>query len=71
MEHVGSASVKGLAFKTILDIDIVIEEYEIFQRSKNFEKMRVLSSSLEWTLKEEGVLEERIRSFHGTRGNTV
>ncbi|TKH15976.1 GrpB family protein [Bacillus wiedmannii] len=30
IEHVGSTSVKGLASKPILDIDIVIEEYEIF-----------------------------------------
>ncbi|MEK4695336.1 GrpB family protein [Bacillus sp. FSL M8-0063] len=30
IEHVGSTSVKGLAAKPILDIDIVIEEYEIF-----------------------------------------
>lgn len=30
IEHVGSTSVKGLASKPILDIDVVIEEYEIF-----------------------------------------
>ncbi|MGG5794414.1 GrpB family protein [Bacillus nitratireducens] len=30
IEHVGSTSVKGLAAKPILDIDIVIEDYEIF-----------------------------------------
>ncbi|HDR7669540.1 Uncharacterized protein BCZB5J_04278 [Bacillus cereus] len=30
IEHIGSTSVKGLAAKPILDIDIVIEEYEIF-----------------------------------------
>ncbi|PEM51895.1 GrpB family protein [Bacillus wiedmannii] len=30
IEHVGSTSVKGLASKPILDIAIVIEEYEIF-----------------------------------------
>ncbi|KKZ99032.1 GrpB family protein [Bacillus wiedmannii] len=30
IEHVGSTSVKGIASKPILDIDIVIEEYEIF-----------------------------------------
>ncbi|AXY10509.1 GrpB family protein [Bacillus thuringiensis LM1212] len=30
IEHVGSTSVKGLASKPILDIDIVIEGYEIF-----------------------------------------
>lgn len=30
IEHVGSTSVKGLASKPILDIDIVIEGYEVF-----------------------------------------
>ncbi|MED3125597.1 GrpB family protein [Bacillus wiedmannii] len=30
IEHVGSTSVKGLASKPILDVDIVIEEYGIF-----------------------------------------
>jgi len=30
IEHVGSTSVKGLVSKPILDIDIVIEDYEIF-----------------------------------------
>ncbi|PES97622.1 hypothetical protein CN491_06030 [Bacillus cereus] len=30
IEHVGSTSVKGLASKPILDIDIVIEDYENF-----------------------------------------
>ncbi|PEC53028.1 GrpB family protein [Bacillus cereus] len=30
IEHVGSTSVKGLASKPILDIDIVIEDYKIF-----------------------------------------
>lgn len=30
IEHVGSTSVKGLSSKPILDIDIVIEDYEIF-----------------------------------------
>ncbi|MDJ1474273.1 GrpB family protein [Bacillus sp. LS15-K4] len=30
IEHVGSTSVKGLVAKPILDIDIVIEDYEIF-----------------------------------------
>lgn len=30
IEHVGSTSIKGLAAKPILDIDIVIEDYEIF-----------------------------------------
>ena len=30
IEHVGSTSIKGLASKPILDIDIVIEEYKIF-----------------------------------------
>ncbi|KMP36811.1 GrpB family protein [Bacillus albus] len=30
VEHVGSTAVKGLVSKPILDIDIVIEDYEIF-----------------------------------------
>ncbi|HFJ9439802.1 MULTISPECIES: GrpB family protein [Bacillus cereus group] len=30
IEHVGSTAVKGLVSKPILDIDIVIEDYEIF-----------------------------------------
>ncbi|OJE37690.1 hypothetical protein BAQ49_15035 [Bacillus proteolyticus] len=30
IEHVGSTAVKGLSSKPILDIDIVIEDYEIF-----------------------------------------
>ncbi|EJS70189.1 GrpB family protein [Bacillus cereus] len=30
IEHVGSTAVEGLASKPILDIDIVIEDYEIF-----------------------------------------
>lgn len=30
IEHVGSTSIKGLAAKPILDIDIVIEDYDVF-----------------------------------------
>ncbi len=30
IEHVGSTSVQGLAAKPILDIDIVIESYDVF-----------------------------------------
>ncbi|PFW57441.1 hypothetical protein COE58_07545 [Bacillus cereus] len=30
IEHIGSTSIKGLPAKPILDIDIVIEDYEIF-----------------------------------------
>ncbi|AAU17034.1 conserved hypothetical protein [Bacillus cereus E33L] len=32
IEHVGSTSIKGLAAKPVLDIDIVIEDYEIFPK---------------------------------------
>ncbi|AOM12132.1 glutamate-rich protein GrpB [Bacillus thuringiensis Bt18247] len=40
IEHVGSTSVKGLASKPILDIDVVIEEYEIFHEVvKKLEKI--------------------------------
>ena len=30
IEHVGSTSVQGLGAKPILDIDIVIEDYDVF-----------------------------------------
>ncbi|AHK39558.1 grpB family protein [Bacillus anthracis] len=30
IEHVGSTSIKGLAAKPVLDIDIVIEDYGFF-----------------------------------------
>ncbi|HFK1789804.1 MULTISPECIES: GrpB family protein [Bacillus cereus group] len=32
IEHVGSTSIKGLAAKPVLDIDIVIEDYEFFPK---------------------------------------
>ena len=35
IEHVGSTSVKGLSAKPIIDIDIVIEDYKIFEDVKN------------------------------------
>ncbi|OTX80576.1 hypothetical protein BK726_29270 [Bacillus thuringiensis serovar londrina] len=51
IEHVGSASVKGLASKPILDIDIVIEEYEIFHEVvKKLEKIGYYHQ-LEWSFK--------------------
>ena len=50
IEHVGSASVKGLASKPILDIDIVIEEYEIFHEVVKLEKIGYYHQ-LEWSFK--------------------
>lgn len=35
VEHVGSTSVPGLAAKPIIDIDIVIESYTVFEEIKN------------------------------------
>lgn len=34
IEHVGSTSVEGLAAKSIIDIDVVIESYDVFPKIK-------------------------------------
>ncbi|WP_439876596.1 GrpB family protein [Bacillus mycoides] len=51
IEHVGSTSVKGLASKPILDIDVVIEEYDIFPKIiKKLEKIGYFHQE-EWSIK--------------------
>ncbi|MGN4445092.1 GrpB family protein [Bacillus cereus group sp. MYBK79-1] len=51
IEHVGSTSVTGLAAKPILDIDIVIEEYEIFPEVvKRLEKIGYYHQA-DWSFK--------------------
>ncbi|MDF2586191.1 MAG: hypothetical protein K0S41_32 [Anaerocolumna sp.] len=41
IEHVGSTSVEGLAAKPIIDIDVVIESYDVFEDVKRrLEKLR-------------------------------
>ncbi|KAB2460504.1 GrpB family protein [Bacillus sp. CH126_4D] len=51
IEHVGSTSVTGLAAKPILDIDIVIEEYEIFPEVvKTLEKIGYYHQA-DWSFK--------------------
>ena len=54
IEHVGSTSVKGLASKPILDIDVVIEEYEIFHEVVKLEKIGYYHQ-LEWSFKGRGI----------------
>ncbi|MCU5070273.1 GrpB family protein [Bacillus pacificus] len=51
IEHVGSTSIKGLAAKPILDIDIVIEDYEIF--SEIVKKLETIGyyHQAEWSYK--------------------
>ncbi|MGD6890997.1 GrpB family protein [Bacillus mobilis] len=51
IEHVGSTSVKGLASKPILDIDIVIEEYEIFHEVVKMLETIGYYHQAEWSFK--------------------
>ncbi|PGO33412.1 hypothetical protein CN984_03835 [Bacillus cereus] len=51
IEHVGSTSVKGLASKPILDIDVVIEDYDVFPKIiKKFEQIGYFHQE-EWSFK--------------------
>ncbi|KFM99387.1 grpB family protein [Bacillus clarus] len=51
IEHVGSTSVKGLASKPMLDIDVVIEKYELFPKVvKTLEKIGYFHQE-EWSFK--------------------
>lgn len=51
IEHVGSTSVKGLASKPILDIDVVIENYDVFPKIiKKLEKIGYFHQK-EWSFK--------------------
>lgn len=60
IEHVGSTSIKGLAAKPVLDIDIVIEDYEIFP--KVVTKLEAISGKMELQ-RERGVRQKgRFRS---------
>ncbi|HDR7793706.1 TPA: GrpB family protein [Bacillus luti] len=51
IEHVGSTSVKGLASKQILDIDVVIEDYEIFPEVVKKLETVGYYHQLEWSFK--------------------
>ncbi|EOO15731.1 MULTISPECIES: GrpB family protein [Bacillus] len=51
IEHVGSTSVKGLASKPILDVDVVIEDYDVFPKIiKKLEKIGYFHQE-EWSFK--------------------
>ena len=66
IEHVGSTSIKGLAAKPILDIDIVIEDYEIFPEVVTKLEAIGYYHQAEWSCKGERRLAERTISFRGT-----
>ncbi|MBE5106213.1 GrpB family protein [Bacillus thuringiensis] len=51
IEHVGSTSVKGLISKPILDIDIVIEDYEFFPEAVKRLEMIGYYHQAEWSFK--------------------
>ncbi|HGH7181010.1 GrpB family protein [Bacillus cereus] len=51
IEHVGSTSIKGLVAKPILDIDIVIEDYEIFPEVVKKLEMIGYYHQAEWSFK--------------------
>lgn len=55
IEHVGSTSIKGLVAKPILDIDIVIEDYEIFPEVVTKFEAIGYYHQLEWSFKGRGV----------------
>ena len=51
IEHVGRTSIKGLVAKPILDIDIVIEDYEIFPEVVTKFEAIGYYHQLEWSFK--------------------
>lgn len=66
IEHVGSTSVKGLGAKPILDIDVVIQDYNVLPNViKDLEKIGYFHQE-NWSFEgREAPLEERIYLFHG------
>ncbi|EJV82809.1 TPA: GrpB family protein [Bacillus thuringiensis] len=71
IEHVGSTSVKGLASKPILDIDVVIEEFEIFYEVvKKLEKIGYYHQ-LEWRFKGREAFGRKDAFVPWNEGNTV
>lgn len=66
IKHVGSTSVKGLASKPILDVDVVIEDYDVFPKViKRLEQIGYFHQE-EWSFKGREALGERINMFRGT-----
>ena len=65
IEHVGSTSIKGLAAKPILDIDIVIEDYGFFPEVVTKLEAIGYYHQAEWSYKGRR-LAERTLSFRGT-----
>ena len=67
IEHVGSTSIKGLAAKPVLDIDIVIEDYGFFP--KVVTKLEAIGyyHQAKWSYKGERRSAERTLSFRGVK----
>lgn len=71
IEHVGSTSVKGLASKPILDIDIVIEDYEMFPEViKKLETIGYYHQA-EWSFKGREAFGRKDTFVPWSGGNTV
>ncbi|GAB6425233.1 GrpB family protein [Bacillus luti] len=71
IEHVGSTSIKGLAAKPILDIDIVIEDYEIFPEVvKKLEKIGYYHQA-KWSFKGREAFGRKDASVPWSEENTV
>lgn len=71
IEHVGSTAVKGLVSKPILDIDIVIEDYEIFPEVvKRLETIGYYHQA-EWSFKGRETFDRKDAFIPWSEENTV
>lgn len=71
IEHVGSTSIKGLVAKPILDIDIVIEDYEIFPEVVTKFEAIGYYHQLEWSFKGREAFGRKDTFVPWNEGNTV
>ncbi|KAB2439389.1 GrpB family protein [Bacillus luti] len=71
IEHIGSTSIKGLPAKPILDIDIVIEDYEIFPEVVKKLEMIGYYHQAEWSFKGREVFGRKDASVPWSEENTV